>query len=62
MTPSIRFVVITGMSGAGKTHDLRAFEDQGFFCVDNLPSHLLETFARLMISAQPAYLRIAVCL
>ena len=50
------------MSGAGKTHALRAFEDQGFFCVDNLPSPLLETFARLMISAQPAYSRVAVCI
>jgi UPF0042 nucleotide-binding protein len=62
MSIPIRFVVITGMSGAGKTHALRAFEDQGFFCVDNLPSPLLETFARLMLSAQPAYSRVAVCI
>ncbi len=62
MTLPIRFVVITGMSGAGKTHALRAFEDQGFFCVDNLPAPLLETFARLVLSAQPAYSRCAVCI
>ncbi len=62
MTHPIRFVVITGMSGAGKTQALRAFEDQGFFCVDNLPAPLLDTFARLVLSAQPAYSRVAVCI
>lgn len=62
MTLPIRFVVITGMSGAGKTQALRAFEDQGFFCVDNLPAPLLDTFARLVMSAQPAYSRVAVCI
>lgn len=60
MTSPIRFVVITGMSGAGKTHALHGFEDEGFFCVDNLPAPLLETFARLVVSAQPAYSRVAV--
>lgn len=62
MAVPFRFVVITGMSGAGKTHALHAFEDQGFFCVDNLPAALLETFARLVLSAQPAYSRCAVCI
>ena len=62
MTLPIRFVVITGMSGAGKTQALRAFEDQGFFCVDNLPAPLLDTFGRLVMSAQPAYSRVAVCI
>jgi UPF0042 nucleotide-binding protein len=50
------------MSGAGKTQALRAFEDEGFFCVDNLPAPLLDTFARLVLSAQPAYSRVAVCI
>ncbi len=37
----IEFVIITGMSGAGKTLALKIFEDQGFFCIDNLPPAFL---------------------
>ncbi len=40
-------VVITGMSGSGKGTVLRAFEDLGFFCVDNLPVDLIAPFAEL---------------
>ena len=40
MSP-LRVVVVTGLSGAGKSTALRAFEDIGYFCVDNLPSFLL---------------------
>src|ERR1039458_5885648 len=36
-----RFVVVTGMSGSGKGSVLKAFEDLGFFCVDNLPVDLI---------------------
>ncbi|HCX64605.1 MAG TPA: RNase adaptor protein RapZ, partial [Eubacteriaceae bacterium] len=43
----MRFVIITGLSGAGKSHTLRAFEDWGYFCVDNLPPKLIPTFAEL---------------
>ena len=42
-----RFVVITGLSGAGKSHAIRALEDLGYFCVDNLPIRLIPTFAQL---------------
>ena len=38
------FVILTGLSGAGKTNALHAMEDIGFYCVDNLPPLLLETF------------------
>ena len=41
------FVIITGLSGAGKNPALRCLEDLGFFCVDNLPTSLLLTFAQL---------------
>lgn len=41
-------VIITGMSGAGKTVAIRSFEDLGFFCVDNLPPTLLPKFLELM--------------
>jgi UPF0042 nucleotide-binding protein len=47
--PSGRLVVLTGLSGAGKSHALRALEDLGYFCVDNLPTTLMPTFARLVL-------------
>jgi UPF0042 nucleotide-binding protein len=44
----IKMVIITGMSGAGKTVALQSFEDLGYFCVDNLPPALLPKFLELM--------------
>jgi UPF0042 nucleotide-binding protein len=41
------FVVVTGLSGAGKSHAIRALEDLGYFCVDNLPSMLIPTLAEM---------------
>jgi len=41
-------LVITGLSGSGKTHVSRALEDVGWFCVDNLPSALVPSFAELV--------------
>src|SRR5258706_85423 len=41
-------VIITGLSGSGMTSATNAFEDLGYFCVDNLPLTLLPTFARLV--------------
>jgi UPF0042 nucleotide-binding protein len=38
-------VIVTGLSGSGKTIALRALEDSGFFCVDNLPPQLIDSFA-----------------
>lgn len=43
-----QLVIITGMSGAGKTVAIQSFEDLGFFCVDNLPPALLPKFLELM--------------
>lgn len=43
----IRFVIVTGLSGAGKTQAIRGLEDLGFFCVDNLPPSLIPKFAEL---------------
>ena len=42
-----RFVILTGLSGAGKTHAIRALEDLGYFCIDNLPTQLIPTMAEL---------------
>lgn len=47
-TPAPHLLVITGLSGSGKTHVSRALEDVGWFCVDNLPSALLPSFADLI--------------
>ncbi|MBQ7708257.1 MAG: RNase adapter RapZ [Lachnospiraceae bacterium] len=41
----MRFVIVTGMSGAGKSTALKKLEDMGFFCVDNLPVMLIKRFA-----------------
>jgi UPF0042 nucleotide-binding protein len=61
VTSPARFVIITGLSGAGKTQALRFLEDQDFFCVDNLPATLLPTFAQLINSAESPHPRVAVC-
>ena len=47
----MRFVVVTGMSGGGKSTALRMLEDAGFYCVDNLPVPLIDKFMELI--AQP---------
>ena len=47
----MEFVILTGLSGAGKTNALHAMEDIGFYCVDNLPPLLLDTFYDLCENA-----------
>lgn len=44
----MRFVIVTGMSGGGKSTALKMLEDAGFYCVDNLPVSLIETFINLI--------------
>jgi UPF0042 nucleotide-binding protein len=44
-----RFIVITGLSGSGKSQAIRALEDLGYFCVDNLPTMLIPTLAELSV-------------
>jgi UPF0042 nucleotide-binding protein len=46
-----RFIVVTGLSGAGKSQAIRALEDLGYFCVDNLPTQLIPTLAALSRSS-----------
>ena len=43
-----RFIVLTGLSGSGKSQAIRALEDLGYFCVDNLPTTLIPTLAALV--------------
>ncbi|MCT4542469.1 MAG: RNase adapter RapZ [Vallitalea sp.] len=46
----MRFTIVTGMSGAGKSNSLKMLEDMGFFCVDNLPPVLINKFAQICFS------------
>jgi RNase adapter protein RapZ len=57
---SSRFVVLTGLSGSGKSQAVRALEDLGYFCVDNLPVMLLPTLAELTLRAGSEIARAAV--
>jgi UPF0042 nucleotide-binding protein len=59
MPESITFVVVTGMSGAGKSFAIKCLEDMGFFCVDNLPTTLMPTFADLVVRSQQSPQRVA---
>jgi len=57
---SSRFVVLTGLSGSGKSQAIRALEDLGYFCVDNLPVTLLPMLAELTLRAGSEFTRAAV--
>src|SRR5678815_4416580 len=56
------FIILTGLSGSGKGTFLRALEDQGFFCVDNLPLSLLSKFYELTLKSegQPANVAVVI--
>ncbi len=56
----MRVVIITGLSGSGKTAAIRALEDIGFFCVDNLPVLLLPGLVDLLMSAKDRFSRVGV--
>ena len=60
VTRPARFIVVTGLSGAGKSHALRALEDLGCFCVDNLPVALIPAFADLVLGTRRQFPRAAV--
>ena len=57
--PAIAFVIITGLSGAGKSFAIKCFEDMGYFCVDNLPTTLIPTFAELCAQSSRPIRKIA---
>ena len=56
---SMEMVLITGMSGSGKSVALHALEDAGYYCVDNLPPELLESFVALELKHKASRVAIA---
>ena len=56
----MNLVILTGVSGAGKSTALRALEDIGYYCIDNLPFKLLPTFLELTKSSQEEITKVAV--
>ena len=55
----MRFIIVTGMSGAGRSTSLKMLEDMGYFCVDNLPISLVEKFAELVYSGSSEIAKVA---
>ena len=47
MTDKMKVIIVTGLSGAGKTNAADWFEDQGYYCVDNMPPALIDNFLEL---------------
>ena len=56
----MKLTIISGRSGSGKTTALQALEDQGFYCVDNLPAGMLPTLAKQLSEGEPPIERVAV--
>lgn len=54
-----QIIIVTGLSGAGKASVMRVLEDLGFYCVDNLPIPLLETFLLFSFGQEPQTLKVA---
>ncbi len=54
-------IIITGMSGAGKSQAVRYLEDTGYYCVDNIPPSLIVTFTRLINEVPGKYDNVAIC-
>jgi RNase adapter protein RapZ len=55
----MEFIIVSGLSGAGKSTVISILEDSGFFCVDNLPPVLIPKFAELCLAGTGAYERVA---
>ena len=55
----MRFVIVTGMSGGGKTTAMKMLEDAGYYCADNLPISLVDKFVKLMVHPDSEFTRVA---
>ena len=56
----MKLVIVTGMSGAGKSTAMKMMEDMGYFCIDNLPTILFEKFLEFFQGAHPAQQKVAI--
>lgn len=56
----MKFVIVTGLSGAGKTQTIRCLEDFGYFCIDNLPPALIPKFAEICRQAEDKIEKVAI--
>jgi len=56
----MKFFIITGMSGAGKSRAMDVFEDLGYYCVDNMPLSLIPRFAELCMDSSAQYKNVAI--
>ena len=56
----IEIVIVTGMSGAGKSTALNVLEDEGYYCVDNMPISLIPKFAELANAGEDGYSNILI--
>jgi UPF0042 nucleotide-binding protein len=59
MTDDLEIIIVTGLSGSGKSVAIRALEDNGFFCIDNLPAPLIPKFIDLCVGYSEGISRIA---
>ncbi|NLI89067.1 MAG: RNase adapter RapZ [Epulopiscium sp.] len=55
----MQLIIVTGMSGAGKSTAIKALEDDGFYCIDNLPPALIPTFTELCLAQQEKFKKVA---
>ena len=56
----MNLLIVTGLSGAGKTGVIKALEDVGYYCVDNIPPELIPKFAEICSKAGEGMERVAV--
>ena len=56
----MKLVIVTGMSGAGKSTSLKMLEDMGYFCIDNLPVFLIEKFSELINTSNTELSKVAI--
>ncbi|MBQ2001666.1 MAG: RNase adaptor protein RapZ, partial [Clostridia bacterium] len=56
----MELIIVTGMSGSGKSQVIDSMEDIGYYCVDNVPAFLLPTFVNLLMDSQNKHERIAI--
>jgi UPF0042 nucleotide-binding protein len=56
----MQFVVVTGLSGAGKSYAMKVLEDIGFYCIDNMPPKLITKFGEICLDAEEKYSKVAI--